>query len=372
METINLDCRHFRGDIPCAPHKEKGVHCKDCPYYDPIRERILIIKLDAVGDVLRTTSILEGLKEKYPQSRITWLTMEDSLELFKNNPLVDEVLCYSTESLFRIGLEGYDLVINLDVAPRSARLAEASKGKSKIGYGYSPSGYVYPFNKEAQRWYEMGVFDDIKKANTKTYQTIMLEICGLNPRSHDLILNLTDEEKGFARKFAEKNGITGGRFIIGLNTGAGSRWRHKKWTVEGYLELIGLLHREFSPHILLFGGPLEVDRNRFLAEKSPCGVIDTGCGNTLREFASLINLCNLVVTGDTLALHIAVALKKRVVVLLGPTSGAEIDFYGRGEKIVPSLECVCCYRQDCDITPTCMESIRSEDVMAAVRRLLKE
>ena len=45
------DCRHFTGEKPCAPHKAKGVVCKDCPQYDPVSERVLIIKLDAAGDV---------------------------------------------------------------------------------------------------------------------------------------------------------------------------------------------------------------------------------------------------------------------------------------------------------------------------------
>ena len=47
---------------PCDPHKKDGVKCDSCPYYKPINFKILIIKLDAVGDVLRTTSILMPLK----------------------------------------------------------------------------------------------------------------------------------------------------------------------------------------------------------------------------------------------------------------------------------------------------------------------
>ena len=50
---LKTDCRHFKGDRPCDPHKESGVKCNDCNYYQPISFKILIIKLDAVGDVLR-------------------------------------------------------------------------------------------------------------------------------------------------------------------------------------------------------------------------------------------------------------------------------------------------------------------------------
>ena len=51
--------------------------------------RILIIKLDAVGDVLRTTSLLHALKKQYPASHISWLTKENAKNIFKNNKFVD-------------------------------------------------------------------------------------------------------------------------------------------------------------------------------------------------------------------------------------------------------------------------------------------
>jgi heptosyltransferase-2 len=234
---IHQDCRHFRGDVPCRPHKEHGVHCEECPYYDKIKFRILIVKLDAVGDVLRTTCILQGLKEKYPDFHITWLTREESIPLFNNNRMVDCVLDYSAESFLRVELEDYDLVINPDASPESAMLAEVSRGKKKAGFGYNERGYVYPFNREAQGWFEMGLFDDIKKANTLTYQKIILDMIGLKPYSYEIILELNAEEKEFARVFADKKGIKPGQLKIGLNTGAGGRWELKKWTVEGFSRL---------------------------------------------------------------------------------------------------------------------------------------
>jgi len=89
---LKTDCKHFHGDRPCVPHKEKGMKCDDCTEYKPISFKILIVKLDAAGDVLRTTSILKPLKRKYPDSYITWCTRQNSKELFKYNPLVDDVI----------------------------------------------------------------------------------------------------------------------------------------------------------------------------------------------------------------------------------------------------------------------------------------
>ncbi|MEK6566078.1 MAG: hypothetical protein AABZ41_05160, partial [Bacteroidota bacterium] len=71
MIPLKTDCRHFRGDIPCKPHKQFGVHCideegKDCIHYDRVDKKILIIKLGAVGDVIRTTPLLHKIKETSP------------------------------------------------------------------------------------------------------------------------------------------------------------------------------------------------------------------------------------------------------------------------------------------------------------------
>ena len=64
------DCRHFRGDIPCLPNKREGVRCDGCPYYEPLEENVLIIKLGAAGDVIRTTPILPSIRRDHPKARI--------------------------------------------------------------------------------------------------------------------------------------------------------------------------------------------------------------------------------------------------------------------------------------------------------------
>ena len=90
-EFIHTDCRHYRGSMPCSFHKRDGRLCEICADYAPVRNRILIIKLAAIGDVLRTTSILPPLENKYPQSEITWITKANAVPLLKDNPEVDRV-----------------------------------------------------------------------------------------------------------------------------------------------------------------------------------------------------------------------------------------------------------------------------------------
>jgi len=368
---LKIDCRHFPGDRPCTFHKETGVKCSTCAHYGRIGTKILIIKLEAVGDVLRTTCILRGMRAQYGDAEITWITKKASLDLFPNNPYVNRVLdCDACETLVRLNVERFDLVVNLDVSFQGAALASYAHGREELGFGLSERGFIVPLNEEAEPWLEMGAFDDVKRRNSKTYQHIMLEICRLDPPDHDVILRLSEEEKAFARVFAQTHRLSG-KPTIGLNTGSGARWPAKRWTLEGFVALVKRIHERREANVLLFGGPHEEERNRRIRERVGDQVVDTGTGNTLRRFFSLVDLCDVLVTGDTLALHVGVALGKKVVALFGPTSAAEIDLYGRGIKLTSELNCLCCYRRTCDKSPNCMEALPLERVFRAVERLME-
>jgi ADP-heptose:LPS heptosyltransferase len=75
------------------------------------------------------------------------------------------------------------------------------------------------------------------------------------------------------------------------------------------------------------------------------------------------------VTGDTVALHLALALARPTVALFGPTCSQEIDMFGLGEKVASQLACAPCYRRTCEETPTCMEALPVESVWQALRRV---
>ena len=80
----------------------------------------------------------------------------------------------------------------------------------------------------------------------------------------------------------------------------------------------------------------------------------------------------MCIRDSTLTMHIALALKKKVVALFGPTSANEIYDYGRLVKIVPNLDCVCCYiKEKCNKKPNCMEMISVEEVLEKIESLLK-
>jgi ADP-heptose:LPS heptosyltransferase len=366
---IAWDCRFFLGDRPCIWHKRDGVLCK-CDRYEPVEQRILIVKLDAMGDVLRTTALLPALAEAHPRAAITWITRKESVPLLQRNPYVAEVLELGPEAIVHLQTRAFDRVINLDASKISAALASAAQSNRKDGFVLDPRGYVQPTNDAARRWLEAGVFDDIKRQGTSTYQDRMADILGLGGQKHHYVFALAEEERSRARAHLHSVGLDSSRPVIGLNTGAGGRWPLKQWREDGYIDLVSRLGQEQSVQFLLLGGPGERERNERLKAASSVPLLDPGCDNGVRHFAALLSHSDVVITGDTLAMHLSLALGRRTVVLFGPTSSAEIDLYDLGEKVVPDMGCLSCYKTACDFVPNCMDLISTEIVERAVMRQL--
>ncbi len=364
---VAFDCRYFLGDRPCVWHKREGALCI-CDRYERVEKRILIIKLDAIGDVLRTTCVLPPLAKAHPTAAIDWLTRPEALPLLENNPYLSDAIALGPEALVLLSALHYDEVINLDPGKTSAALAKLASGARKTGFVLDARGLVTATNPAAEMWLKMGLFDDLKRSNTRSYPDIMCEILGVPSEAMGYVLELEEAEIASARARLEELGITFDRPVIGLNTGAGDRWALKKWREDGFVDLIDRLHEDHGAgvQVMLLGGRDELERNDRIAARSKGPVFNSGFDPDIRRFAALVSLCDVTVCGDTLALHLAIASGGRVVALFGPTSAAEIELFGTGRKIAPEMDCLGCYKAQCDFVPNCMDLITSELVADAV------
>jgi len=368
---IRTDCRYYQLDRPCRPHKDSGVKCEGCSHYDPIQSRILLIKLGAMGDVLRTTALLPAIRAMRPGCQLTWLVFPRSREVLEGLPDIDRLWTLDTGTPAQLLAEKFDWVINLDLSPESLALAAVAQGKQKSGFGLTEAGAVKCYSPEAEPYLQMSYWDDIKKQNTKTYQQLMLDLIGSSAPAGEIQVHVPKSEQQYARRFADRHGLRPDRPTIGLNIGAAGRWRWKRWIPEGFLDLGARLHKDLGAQLLILSGPDEADLKAEWIEQCDFPVVDAGHDNPYARFAALVGLCDGVVTGDTLALHVALALQRRVVALFGPTSQSEVELYGRGVALAGDVPCLCCYRSDCEVRPSCMESLDSDTVYEAVQRLLE-
>ncbi|MBI1390230.1 MAG: hypothetical protein GC154_17460 [bacterium] len=369
MRLLKSDCRHYRGDRPCRPHKERGAVCEGCDEYDPIQTRVLVIKLGATGDVLRTTALLGSIRDLHPAAHITWVTRGSAYPLVANATGVDQPLELNTESLALIDALHFDLCVNFDLSAEACALAMRVSAENKRGFGLSPQGVVTAFSPEAETVIEMSLWDDVKRANQRTYQSLMRSILGAPEVNHPIVLNPPESSRHKAAAFALANGLKPGDRVIGFNVGAGGRWRHKKWTAEGFIELARLVYRDLNAHVLLLHGPDDAEQLQRITDGLEVPAIDAGLWPSLLDFSAILGLCDAVVTGDTFALHAALALGKPVVCMVGPTSARELELYGQGSILQGDVDCLGCYLTDCDKDPYCMQNLPAERVHSTLRGL---
>jgi heptosyltransferase-2 len=138
---------------------------------------------------------------------------------------------------------------------------------------------------------------------------------------------------------------------------------------EKTAELILELGKVPNAQPWLLGGPGEEDRNDRLARRTGIPKVPTHL--PLREFCAALANLHLLVTSDSLALHVALALRIPVAVFFGPTSAAEIELYGLGRKVLPARGFQCFYSRRCSHTPSCETFQEVAPIVDAVRSLLR-
>jgi len=262
-----------------------------------MKRQILIIKLGALGDVIRTTPLLRIL-----DGEVTWVTSMVALPLLRGNPLITSLLPADVPG-FHLQ-RTYDLVVNLEDDKSSAELASTAATGAIVGPYLNGDGVTY--DARGGEWFDMSLSsrygrikaDLLKLGNRKTYQEMIFSGLGMSFEGEDPVLSLP----------LRTTPISG---LIGIEERAGGVWPTKRWNRYG----------ELAARLRDLGYQTRVFKQR----------------DSVIEYADDIHECEFVICGDTLAMHIALALQKRVVALFTCTSPHEIYGYGRLAKVVSPL-----------------------------------
>jgi len=359
LSDVKFDCRFFRGHIPCMPNKNYGVICSNCDYYKKTDKKILIIKLGAAGDVIRTTPLLYPLKKNYPDSKIYWLTYFPDIVPVRNLVSVDEVLDFSVKNVSFLESMEFDMLINLDKDNEAISLASRIKSAEKFGF-IMKNGVCYPANKLSEHKFLTGIFDNISIQNKKNYLQEIFEICGYKFNGEKYLL---DTDENFDRDFDLDKSKT----VIGLNTGCGERWTSRLWKDENWIDLVKLL-KDTGYEVLLLGGPAEDEKNKKLSAVSGAkyfGVFE------LKTFINLVKKCDVIITQVTMTMHIAIALGKKLVLMNNIFNPYEFELYDSGVIVQPDKDCKCYFRPVCvNEEYKCMDHLTPEKVFDSFKRLV--
>ncbi len=361
------NCKRFTGYKPCFP----GTECyKECVDQDPIGTRILIVNLDAMGNVLVTTCLLPAIKRKYPESHISWITLKNAAPLLQNNSSLDRVFLWEPESWLILQQMKFDVVMNIDKSRRSCAFTMGLRAKEKLGFGLNENGVIVPLNKEARENYLLGLDDHLKfRVNQKPVSRILCETLKLKYKRDEYIIRLTLEEEQFSKAYRNEQGIRASDLVVGFNTGCSELYPNKKMTIEQHVSLINRLSAVSGVRCVLVGGPEDTLRNAEIQRQVGDKGISTPTTEGLRRGLCYINICDVVISGDSFGMHAALGLKKYVIVWFGVSCWTEIDLFDRGEKLIPEgLKCSPCWKRECPYNLECIQMIDLEKIVRLVER----
>lgn len=361
------DCKKFTGYKPCYPDYDCWVHgCRDTK---PFGTKILIINLDAMGDVLMTTAQLPAIKRKFPDATIWWVTLPRTVPLLDNNPFVYKCLPYDFETLHVLQHFEFDYVMNVDKSQRSGSLAMSVKAKHRLGFGINENGQIIPLNDGAKYNFELGTNDHLKfKLNEVLGQKYLADTFELDYTRDEYVFELTDEEKSFITNYKKDVGISENDFVVGFNTGCSYLYPNKKMTIEQHIYLIQKLLDWGKCKIVLLGGPEDEQRNFEITSHVPNKVINTPTNLSIRRGACFASLPHLTITGDSYGMHLSIALKKYILVWFGVSCWTEIDLYDRGIKYFQKdLECSPCWKKVCPNNLECMKMLDLDQIINDVK-----
>lgn len=366
-------CIYYNGTKPCAISKD----CHECNHYKVPSKHILIILLGRLGDVLMATALLETIALKHPNSKITWITEGQAIPLLENNPYVHRVLEASLENFYILESERFDLVINLDRWPLATSFTRRVKASCKKGFTKDRHGSVVAANKTALYLLDLNRYPLKRSYNNRSWVEIYHALLGVTSLSEISFpkLYLKQEEILECQKFREHILGKDSFKIIGLSIGSHIKDQRKRWPKQRLIEFVHLANEQPGLRVIILAGPHEEQLYKELNQSLNGKMIDTGLIHNLRQMAVAINACDVIVTNDSLNLHIAMALDKPGVAIFGADNPAQVQDKKNLIKLRSHEECPPCHSRFCKLSNSfeyfpCIAETKAEIVMNAVLKLL--
>jgi len=267
---------------------------------------------------------------------------------------IDAVVYCSLKNVLPLLATPFDILYNLDKEQEACALAALINARVKKGF-ILKEGKCFPIDKNARYKWLTGLFDDVNKKNTKSYVEELFNICGLTFKGEEYLIDFPKTK--FSWKLPDK------RPIVGLNTGCSNRWPTRLWPRKYWIALAKRLqHQGYG--VVFLGGEREDAQNRYMAKKA--GAYYLGYF-PFDQFVSLIHACDLIVTSITMALHIAVGLKKKIIFFNNIFNKHEFETYGRGVIVEPDVSCKGCYKDICETA--CMERITADQIFNLCKKV---
>ena len=357
-------------------------------------QKILVVKRDALGDLISVTPFLEVVRRNWPAANISFVVGDWSRAALKNNPHLNHLIVVNSRAwLNPIGKfwrrhalvrqlrpERFDTVFILQ-GPAPFRFWE--KFAQQIGaanrIGFRAWGAKTSLTSSVQLPRHHGhVFQELKKNRAEMFLDL-LRCLGVRDTSNSgnrLYWQPADDK--FAADFLRRNSLSG-HLLVALAPGGASNpgltQLGKRWPLENYTALAAEILKNPRTRLIIIGGPTD----RFLAEKLISGLpaewrhrVASAAGqSTVHQSAAIIARAKVFVGNDSGPLHIASATKTPIVGIFGPTNPVvDGPYHSAGVNLFHPGGATPCYTKDCAGHSPCIARVTVSEVISAVNQYI--
>lgn len=335
--------------------------------------RVLIIKFSSLGDIILSTAALRAIRKKFSSNyKITFLVSEESKDLLFNCPYIDELLVCDFKNrdkgmigLFKLATilrkKNFDIVIDLQNNRNSHILSFLTLALNRYGYDNKKFGFLLNHR----------IKDGKPPIDPVAHQFRILKMLDIGLDNPKLELWPTQEDRNYIDAFLKSEWISANQALVGINISASLRWPSKNWPLQYIIKLCEELSSR-QMRVVITGTEKDLAQANILVNKLKNIKIINACGKTtVNQLACLIKKCVVFISPDSAPVHVAASEGVPFIALFGATDPRRhLAPLEKCAVIKKDLSCSPCYKPKCKINK-CMESIKPEDVLEAMDKLLK-
>lgn len=314
-------------------------------------QKILFITLSNIGDVILTLPVLSGLKYNFPDAIIDVVVGPRPHEVFKKDPKIRNIYIYDKQAGLKekiklikiLRSERYDLTVDMRTS-------------------------LIPFLIGAKKRHLLVSRHRPRRRHKHAVHLAKLEGLGIKSKTGPS-LYIDDSDRKRMQVLLKDRGCDSNAIIIGISPS--TRGILKQWDANGFISIIQGLLKKDNVRIILIGDSNQIDTSKKIKDSVKSNaLIDLTGEINLNELFALIERIQVLVTGDSAALHIASDLGIKTVALFGPTDPEEYGPRGKDDVVIrKKLKCSPCRKATCAFNHECMKEIKPQEVLEAIESL---
>lgn len=337
--------------------------------------KVLIVRLDRIGDVILSTPVIKAVRDAYPESHIAFMVRPYCREVVEGNPYLNEVIVYDKDGsekdirgnlafILNLRRHRFNIAIILHPTNRTHLVTFLAGIPERVGYD-KKLGWL--LTKRIPHLKQFGLKHEID------YTLDILRYIGIDPKEKTLYMPVNEKSESKIKDILKTNNVADDEMVIAIHPGASCL--SKKWPLENFIKAANSLANIYKARIAVLSGIKEKALGDRVADSVSSAPINLSGRTTVGDVASILRRSKLLISNDSGPVHIACAVGTPVIAIFGRNdrglSPTRWGPAGKDDQVLhKDVGCDPCLAHNCNIAFKCLEAITVEEVLSAASAIL--